>query len=123
MEAFADEVGERERGGQAGRFDAVEVDEAGDAVRLGALHHEITRGRAGPLEAADLTALYLLLTVLWVAAAGNWLELGENDRFRFMTEPLALALLGWLLAGARPRPQPPGPREPGVVPSGADALS
>jgi hypothetical protein len=59
--------------------------------------------RAGPLGAAELTAFYLLLTVVWVAAAGNWLELGENDRFRFATDPLVLALLGWVMAG-RSRP-------------------
>jgi len=32
-----------------------------------------------------------------VALVGNLLELGENNRFRFETDPLSLCLLGLLL--------------------------
>lgn len=43
-------------------------------------------------------AVYLLATVVWVAVVGNWLELGENNRFRFLTEPLVWLLTGWVCA-------------------------
>jgi hypothetical protein len=36
----------------------------------------------------------MALTVVWVAAVGNAVELGENNRFRFMTEPYLWVLLG-----------------------------
>jgi hypothetical protein len=55
--------------------------------------------RAG-VPAADpsfLVPLYLLLTILFVAFVGNVMEVGENNRFRFMVDPLALALFAWVL--------------------------
>jgi hypothetical protein len=46
--------------------------------------------------------LYLALIVLFVAVVGNALEVGENHRFRFMTEPLCwLALAHCLSATGR----------------------
>lgn len=41
----------------------------------------------------DRTVLFLLLAVLYVAVVGNGLELGENERFRFLVEPLQWTLL------------------------------
>src|SRR3546814_127126 len=45
-----DFLGYRQGGGQAGRFDAVEVDQAGDAVRLDALHQEVRLRLAGTVD-------------------------------------------------------------------------
>jgi hypothetical protein len=42
------------------------------------------------------TVLFLWTTVLYVAVVGNCFEVGENNRFRFLTDPLVLCLLGWL---------------------------
>ena len=74
----------------------------------------LRRARRGGVPLADptfLTVLYLLLNVLYVAVAGNALEAGENNRFRFMIDPLALALLAWSVSqfarqfrAAAPRP-------------------
>jgi hypothetical protein len=41
--------------------------------------------------------LYISLTVIYVAAVGILVESGENNRFRFMTDPLSLLLLAMLL--------------------------
>jgi hypothetical protein len=81
------------------------------AVTVLALVRIARAGRDGEADPRTLTAAYLLLTILWVAAAGNGIELGENNRFRFLTEPFALALAGWLAAGPRgPKPAPPVPK-------------
>src|SRR3546814_13049690 len=45
-----DFLGYRQGGCQAGRFDAVEVDQAGDAVRLDALHQEVRLRPAGTVD-------------------------------------------------------------------------
>lgn len=61
---------------------------------------------------AALGALLLFAsgTVAYVAIVGNALELGENNRFRFMIEPLLFALIAWLLGGSMQRRS----RKPGV---------
>lgn len=41
-----------------------------------------------------LTAGFLVLNVIWIVVVGNAVELGENNRFRFVADPLCLALLG-----------------------------
>ena len=41
-----------------------------------------------------LTAGFLVLNVIWIVGVGNAVELGENNRFRFVADPLCLALLG-----------------------------
>jgi hypothetical protein len=57
-----------------------------------------------------LTVLYLLLNVLYVALVGNALEVGENNRFRFMIDPLALALLAWSVSRFARQFRAPVPR-------------
>lgn len=47
--------------------------------------------------------LYLWVTILYVAVLGNTFEFGENNRFRFMTDPFYVVLLGvWLHYGVFP---------------------
>ncbi len=58
----------------------------------------ILRGRRGREPTGAMVAAGVLVwTIVYVVAVGNGVELGENDRFRFLLEPLLLALLGrWL---------------------------
>lgn len=49
------------------------------------------RSRLRPL------ALFLCFTIAWVALVGNSLEVGENNRFRFVTDPLSIALFAVLV--------------------------
>lgn len=50
---------------------------------------------AAPRDAVlGLTAGFLVLNVIWIVGVGNAVELGENNRFRFVADPLCLALLG-----------------------------
>ena len=41
-----------------------------------------------------IMAGFLLWNVLWIVVVGNAVELGENNRFRFVADPLCLALVG-----------------------------
>ena len=51
--------------------------------------------KSGPLDAGQRrVAWYLLLTTLYVSLAGNMLESGENNRFRFVVDPFFVVLLG-----------------------------
>jgi 4-amino-4-deoxy-L-arabinose transferase-like glycosyltransferase len=43
-------------------------------------------------DAARATIVFCVGTVLWVALVGNQLEVGENNRFRLLTEPILWAL-------------------------------
>lgn len=52
------------------------------------------RGRRRPEGA---TILFCLGTTAWVAVVGNLFEIGENNRFRFLSEPLAWALCALVL--------------------------
>jgi len=56
-------------------------------------------GRALDRPQRSLTA-FLAGTIGYVALVGNLLELGENNRFRFETDPLSVCLLGLALTGA-----------------------
>ncbi len=58
----------------------------------------VAGGRAGAAlgKQQRLVVGYLCFNIAWVALVGNLLELGENKRFRFETDPLSLALLGLL---------------------------
>jgi len=47
----------------------------------------------------DLFFAWSVFTIAWVFCVGNALEVGENFRFRFAVEPLAVVLLGAVLAG------------------------
>lgn len=58
-------------------------------------------GQLGPDQ--RLVVGYLCFNIAWVALVGNLLELGENNRFRFETDPLSLALFGLLIQRLRPR--------------------
>jgi len=55
--------------------------------------------------AGAATLLFLVFTVIYVAVVGNSVEIGENNRFRFESEPLALALLLVFLAERLRRPR------------------
>jgi 4-amino-4-deoxy-L-arabinose transferase-like glycosyltransferase len=47
-------------------------------------------------------AAFFLLNLVWVTAAGNLLEAGENNRFRFLLDPLTtVVLVVWLRNHAR----------------------
>jgi hypothetical protein len=60
--------------------------------------------------------LFLCGNILYVAVVGNMFENGENNRFRFATDPLSVTLLGlWLQYTVRPalnRWRATRPREP-----------
>lgn len=81
------------------------------ARRLRALRGSRARdapsGNGAPDSAATLAMLYACGTVAFVFLSGIMLEIGENNRFRFETDPLALvvtaALVSGLLAGRRRR--------------------
>jgi hypothetical protein len=62
----------------------------------------VALGRAGawPSREQRLLVGYLCLNIAWVALVGNLLELGENNRFRFETDPLSLVLLAVALGRA-----------------------
>jgi hypothetical protein len=47
--------------------------------------------RARPSRSGSL--FFLAASALWVVAAANAVEVGENDRFRFVSDPMAFALL------------------------------
>jgi hypothetical protein len=54
-------------------------------------------------KAQGALALYVAFVVLYMAIAGNALEVGENHRFRFMVEPLCWIALAHLASEARKR--------------------
>jgi hypothetical protein len=69
--------------------------------------------RAGGLASPQgLVVAFFLLNLVWVTLAGNLLEAGENNRFRFLVDPFVVAVLmsmwfrRWALKGA---PAAPGP--------------
>jgi hypothetical protein len=47
-----------------------------------------------PSMAQIVLVLYMCFNIVYVAFVGNLLEVGENNRFRFMTDPLYLVLAG-----------------------------
>jgi hypothetical protein len=51
-----------------------------------------------------LTLLFIWLNVVYVTIVGNAFELGENNRFRFIVDPLSLVLLGLALKHRFKRP-------------------
>ena len=54
---------------------------------------DIRRGEPGH----GLCLLYLSLTILYVAMVGNALDYRENNRMRFMIEPMITVLIFWML--------------------------
>lgn len=62
------------------------------------------------------TTLFLLGTIAWVVGVGCLLEVGENNRFRFLVDPFLLVLvavqvsswLGWMAAPRAASPAPAG---------------
>ncbi|MBN2209157.1 MAG: hypothetical protein JW759_07665 [Candidatus Coatesbacteria bacterium] len=54
-----------------------------------------TQAKSVPLNRQQrIVVLYLCFNIIWVAVVGNLLELGDNNRFRFMTDPFYIVLLG-----------------------------
>ena len=54
-----------------------------------------TRAKSRPLDREQrILVLYLCFNIIYVAVVGNMLELGENSRFRFLTDPFYIVLLG-----------------------------
>jgi len=47
---------------------------------------------------ADVTMLFILMAMLYLGATGMLLNLGENNRYRFVLDPLFVVLLGLLLS-------------------------
>jgi hypothetical protein len=62
----------------------------------------IIKGRAGAAShrTTIVTLLYIWLNITYVTVVGNCLEVGENNRFRFMLDPFYLAILGFLITDA-----------------------
>jgi hypothetical protein len=56
----------------------------------------------GPMEHRALHA-FMLVTVLWVTAVANLVEIGENDRMRWEIEPFLAIWLACLGIGLRKR--------------------
>jgi hypothetical protein len=77
----------------------------------------VALGHAGRWLDADgrVLSAFLCLNIAWVACVGNLLELGENNRFRFETDPLSLILLGLVIESAARRFFTRGPA---VLPAG-----
>jgi hypothetical protein len=44
------------------------------------------------------TLWFITFIIIYISLAGNFTEIGENNRFRFMTEPLLIVLLGVFLS-------------------------
>jgi hypothetical protein len=55
------------------------------------------RRKPSPVRA---TLLFLWFNVAWVTLVANALEVGENNRFRFVADPLALSMLAALVFSA-----------------------
>ena len=54
-----------------------------------------------------VVSAFMLCTILYVAVVGNTMEIGENNRFRYMVDPLFLVLLACSLTrGFRSRTKP-----------------
>jgi hypothetical protein len=51
------------------------------------------RARSTP-DALCVVSTFILCTILYVAFVGNTVEIGENNRFRYMVDPLFMILLG-----------------------------
>lgn len=53
-----------------------------------------------------LLVAYMCASVLYPALVGNALEVGENNRFRFMTDPFLVVILGLAIPSLARRPRP-----------------
>lgn len=60
---------------------------------------ELWRGRFKRRDGARLTLWFLWSTIVYIMLLGNALEVGENNRFRSMGEPLAVVLIAALIIG------------------------
>jgi hypothetical protein len=52
-----------------------------------------------------LALFFIWLNIIYVTVTGNQLEVGENNRFRFLVDPFYLILLGIFLTRGFPRPE------------------
>jgi hypothetical protein len=65
-------------------------------IGLGVLFALVYAWRRKRARARAATLVFCALTIVFVAVVGNSLELGENQRFRFLSEPLSVALVFFL---------------------------
>ncbi len=88
----------------------------------------LLRRRASPHDAA---LAVIGFTVVTVTVIGNLFEIGENNRFRFMVEPVTFVALTWFVVGAvrrlrarrAPRLVSPTPDRTSTTPSTAPATT
>lgn len=50
------------------------------------------------ITAKKITFLYIIFNIFYVTLIGNFFEIGENNRFRFMIDPFYMILLGLLIS-------------------------
>jgi hypothetical protein len=69
------------------------------ALALFAILKVVTSWRIQRLRNADdITMLYIVLAILYLTPLGALVTLGESNRYRYLLDPLYVALLGVLLA-------------------------
>ena len=80
-------------------------------------------GGAGLPHEQRLLVGYMCFNILWVALVGNSIEVGENNRFRFTTDPLSIVLAGLVVQRLLRRwRRTSGARRPGAAASGTARL-
>jgi hypothetical protein len=72
----------------------------GVLVKLGR-HYRLNRAAGQNWSWQDATLFFVLFTILYLFVLGNWLELGENMRFRFYIIPFFLLMVSYCPMPAR----------------------
>jgi hypothetical protein len=65
------------------------------------------RGLRPGAPASTVTVAFAVLTIVYVGVVGNLAEVGENYRFRFVVDPLAVALVAFGVRALRQRRRRP----------------